>query len=222
MKILLIEDHAELVATLEQSLGRLGIDVQACLDGESAQLALHEHAFDAVVLDLELPRMSGLELLRSLRGRGDAVPVLVLTASGDTQDRVRGLNVGADDYLPKPFDLAELEARLRALCRRSRGSLGSVVTVGALSYDSVSRRFALAGAPLELPPREHDLLELLTTRCGRPVSKQQLAERLRSMDAVLSHDALEVYVHRLRRRLEGCGTEIHTLRGLGYVLEAVP
>ncbi|HSW04905.1 response regulator transcription factor [Aquabacterium sp.] len=220
MRILLIEDNAELVLTLRQSLAALGIAAEACGDGHQADALLREHAFDIVVLDLALPGLSGLQLLRRLRERGDSVPVLVLTASGDTHDRVLGLNAGADDYLPKPFDLAELEARLRALYRRRLGAVHAVVQVGGLAFDTLSRRFSVSGRHIDLPPREHDLLESLMAHPGRPVSKLALAQRLCSADAVLSHDALEVYVHRLRRRLDGSGAAIHTLRGLGYVLEA--
>jgi two-component system response regulator TctD len=220
MRIFLIEDHVQLVHTLTQSLGALGIEVDACGDGVLADKQLQHHAFDAVVLDLALPRMAGIDILRRLRQRGDTVPVLVLTASGEIQDRVQGLNAGADDYLPKPFDLSELAARLRALHRRSLGTAGSVVRVAKLEFDTLSRRFSIDGHLVDLPPREHDLLEALAIHAGRPVSKSDLAERLRTDDAVLSHDALEVYVHRLRRRLEGSDAAIHTLRGLGYVLEA--
>ena len=219
MRILLIEDHLPLVQTLTQSLGVLGIRVEACSDGKAADAALQRHAFDIVVLDLALPRMDGMEVLRRLRQRSDTVPVLVLTASGDTTDRVQGLNAGADDYLSKPFDLSELEARLRALHRRNVGAGHAVLRVGQLVFDTTSRRFALGPQSLDLPPREHDLLEALITHVGRPVDKNALAERLRSDDAVLSHEALELYVHRLRRRLGGSGAAIHTLRGLGYVLE---
>ena len=194
--------------------------MQACADGAQGEAALQQHDFDVVVLDLALPRLPGMDLLRRLRLRGDTVPVLVLTASGDTHDRVQGLNAGADDYLAKPFDLSELEARLRALHRRHLGAAHSVLRLGTLEFDTVSKRFALTGRHLDLPRREHDLLEALIAHPNRPVSKLALAERLRSSDAVLSHDALEVYVHRLRRRLDGSGAAIHTLRGLGYVLEA--
>jgi two-component system response regulator TctD len=220
MKILLIEDQAELVRTLTQSLGALGIQVEGRGDGASADTALQQHAYDVVVLDLALPRLPGLEVLRRLRLRNDTVPVLVLTASGDITDRVYGLNAGADDYLAKPFELSELEARLRALYRRRLNTAHSVLAVGALALDTVSRRFTVGGQPLDLPPREHDLLEALMINAGRPVNKLALADRLRSSDSVLSHDALEVYVHRLRRRIEGSGAAIHTLRGLGYLLEA--
>ncbi|UUZ72145.1 response regulator [Polaromonas sp. P1(28)-8] len=220
MHILLIEDHLEMVQTLTQSLGVLGIQVESCTDGLLADAALQQHAFDAVVLDLALPRMHGIEILRRLRQRADKVPVLVLTASGDTYDRVQGLNAGADDYLAKPFDLSELEARLRALHRRCVGAVDSVLSVAALEFNTVSRRFALGTHHLDLPPREHDLLEALIVHASRPVSKLVLTQRLRTSDAVLSNDALEIYVHRLRRRLDGSGAAIHTLRGLGYVLEA--
>ena len=221
MHVLLIEDHLQLVRTLTQSLAGSGIQVEARSDGLLADEALRQHAYDVVILDLSLPRLDGFEILRRLRQRGDKVPVLVLTASGDTHDRVRGLNAGADDYLPKPFDLSELEARLRALHRRGLGVVHSVLRVGGLEFDTVSRRFAVGTRPLDLPPREHDLLEALVTHAGAPVGKNLLADRLCSSDAVLSHDALEVYVHRLRRKLDGSGAAIHTLRGLGYVLEAV-
>ena len=220
MRVLLIEDHLNLVQTLTQSLGVLGIQVEASCDGVLADAALQQHGFDVVILDLALPRMGGIEILHRLRKRGNNVPVLVLTASGDTHDRVHGLNAGADDYLPKPFDLSELEARLRALHRRNLGAVHSVLRVGELEYDTVSRRFTIGTRHLDLPPREHDLLEALIAQLNRPVSKNRLADGLWSSEAVLSHDALEVYVHRLRRRLEGSGAAIHTLRGLGYVLEA--
>ena len=175
-----------------------------------------------VVLDLALPHLDGIEILRRLRERGDKVPVMFLTASGDTWDRVQGLNAGADDYLPKPFVLAELEARVRALHRRNVGAGQAVLQVGALGFDTASRRFMLHGRPvLDLPPREHDLLEMLITHTGQPVSKGLLADRLRNAAVVLSNEAVEVYVHRLRKRLEGSGAVIHTLRGLGYVLEAI-
>lgn len=222
MRILLVEDHAPLARTLSQSLAALGMQVHCCANGLDADASLQTHAFDAVVLDLSLPGLDGSEVLRRLRQRGDIVPVLILTASGETLDRVRGLNAGADDYLPKPFDLSELEARLRALHRRKLGSASTVLQLATLQYDTLSRRFTLCSQALDLPPREHALLEALMLQAGRPLRKALLAERLRSDDAVLSPDALEVYVHRLRRRLAGSGAAIQTLRGLGYVLEAAP
>ena len=219
MYVLLIEDYLPLVQTLTRSLGALSIRVESCGDGLAADDLLRHHDFDAVVLDLALPRLSGIEILRRIRERSDAVPVLVLTASGDTVDRVRGLNFGADDYMAKPFDLSELEARLRAIRRRSLGALHPVLQVGQLHYDPVSRRFSVASRDLSLPPREHDVLETLIEHAGRPVSKHRIAEQLRSKDCVLSHEALDIYVHRLRRKLESSGAAIHTLRGMGYLLE---
>jgi two-component system response regulator TctD len=220
MRILLVEDNLRLAQTLSQSLQSLGWVVDLVQDGLLADQQLRQHGFDVVVLDLALPRLNGIELLQRLRERGDGVPVLVLTASGDTADRVRGLNAGADDYLAKPFDLAELEARLRALHRRSLGAVHTVLSVGRLHYDTVSRCISLDAQRLTLPPRELAVLEALIERRGQPVSKTLLADRLRGADAVLSGDALEVYVHRLRRRLEGSGAQIQTLRGLGYLLDA--
>jgi two-component system response regulator TctD len=219
MRILLIDDHAELVLSLWQSLNELGIEVEISHDGHHADGLLRQHSFDVVLLDLALPGLSGLDVLRRLRERGDPVPVLMLTASGDVRDRVQGLNDGADDYVSKPFELSELEARMRALYRRSLGAMQQILRVGRLNFDTESRRFAVNSRPLALPPREHHLLESLIVRRGRPVSKLALAQRLGGCDTVLSQDALEVYVHRLRRRLYGSGATIHTLRGLGYMLD---
>ena len=220
MRILLIDDHAELVLSLFQSLKALGMDVDTSHDGGRADTLLRDHQYDVVVLDPALPGMSGLEVLRRMRERDDKTPVLMLTASGDICGRVPGLDGGADDYLPKPFELSELEAKLQALHGRGGSAARAMLRVGRLDFDTVSRRFAVDSRPLALPPREHDLLESLAERPGRPVSKMKLAERLCTEDAVLSHDALEVYVHRLRRRLCGSGATIHTLRGLGYMLDA--
>ena len=219
MRILMIDDHRELVQTLARSLGALDIEVDPCHTGDSADDALRHHGYDVVVLDLGLPGLDGLEVLRRLRQRGDAVPVLILTASGDLKDRVKGLNAGADDYLAKPFDLAELEARLRAMHRRNAGALNPVLRVGRLSLLTASQQFLIDGRVIFLPTREHDLLVALVLQAGRPVSKTALAERLKSGDSVLSHDALEIYIHRLRRRLKDSGTQIRTLRGLGYLLD---
>jgi two-component system response regulator TctD len=190
-------------------------------DGLHADALLQVERYDVVILDLGLPSLDGIEVLRRIRARGDDVPVLILTASGEVPDRVRGLTAGADDYLPKPFDLHELVARLRALARRHRGRAHAVFKVGALSYDSVAMQFHIAGKPLELPRREHGVLEILVTRSGQPVSKRDISGQLCSLDDAVSPEALELYVHRLRRRLEGSGASIRTLRGLGYRLEAV-
>jgi len=214
-----VEDHRTLNALIAAGLRREALAVDAVLDGRAALEQLAATRYDVVVLDRDLPGVHGDEVCRRIVAAGADTRVLMLTAAGTVRDRVEGLGLGADDYLPKPFDLSELEARLRALHRRNLGAVHSVLRVGSLEYDTVSRRFTIDARHLELPPREHDLLEALISRLSRPVSKNLLADGLRSSDSVLSHDALEVYVHRLRRRLQGSGAAIHTVRGLGYVLE---
>ena len=219
MRILLVEDNPHLLRTLTLALAQ-GHVVDAVPDGAQADAVLRTEHYDVIVLDLGLPKMDGLEVLRRLRTRGDRTAVLVLTASGDTDDRVRGLDSGADDYLAKPFELTELEARLRALHRRSLGHASPALQVGRLRYDSVARSFRIDGERLALPPREHQVLEQLITRAGQPLRKRQLADAVSTLDEALNEEALEIYVHRLRRKLAGSGAVIHTLRGLGYVLEA--
>ena len=218
MRILIVEDNPHLLRSLTLALAQ-GHVVDAVPDGAQADTVLRTERYDVIVLDLGLPKMDGLEVLRRLRARGDRTAVLVLTASGDTDDRVRGLDSGADDYLAKPFELTELEARLRALHRRSLGHAAPVLQVGRLVYDSVARSFRIDGERLTLPPREHQVLEQLITRAGQPLRKRQLADAVSTLDEALNEDALEIYVHRLRRKLAGSGAVIHTLRGLGYVLE---
>jgi two-component system response regulator TctD len=218
MRILIVEDNPHLLRSLTLALAQ-GHVVDAVPDGAQADAVLRTERYDVVVLDLGLPKVDGLEVLRRLRARGDRTAVLVLTASGDTDDRVRGLDSGADDYLAKPFELTELEARLRALHRRSLGHASPALQVGRLAYDSVARSFRIAGERLALPPREHQVLEQLITRAGQPLRKRQLADAVSTLDESLNEDALEIYVHRLRRKLAGSGAVIHTLRGLGYVLE---
>jgi two-component system response regulator TctD len=222
VRILLAEDNRQLADWLCKSLRLDGFAVDWMQDGADADHVLLTQEYDAVVLDLGLPRMDGLEVLRRLRSRGSHVPVLVLTARAGVDDRVQGLNLGADDYLPKPFRLAELVARLRALIRRSRGAGTPSISVGALEYDTVGRMFRLGGEPLALRPREHAVLEMLTLFAGKAVSKEKLHEHVFELDAATSLDAVEVHVHRLRRRLEGSAVAIVTLRGLGYVLESRP
>ena len=218
MRILIVEDNPHLLRSLTLALAQ-GHVVDAVPDGAQADAVLRTERYDVVVLDLGLPKLDGLEVLRRLRARGDRTAVLVLTASGDTDDRVRGLDSGADDYLAKPFELTELEARLRALHRRSLGHAAPLLQVGRLVYDSVARSFRVDGERLALPPREHQVLEQLITRAGQPLRKRQLADAVSTLDESLNEDALEIYVHRLRRKLSGSGAVIHTLRGLGYVLE---
>ena len=219
MRVLLVEDNLKLAQSLQAGLGGAGMVVDAVGNGLHADQLLAHESFDVVVLDLALPGIGGLEVMRRARARHDDVPILVLTASGETADRVAGLNAGADDYLPKPFELSELVARLRAIARRRSGRAHPVFDCGKLRYDSVSRLFTTGGQRLSLPPREHAVLELLIAQPGAPVSKQTLCDRMCTLDESVSPEAIDIYIHRLRKRLEGTAVRIRTLRGLGYLLE---
>ncbi len=219
MRVLLVEDNGRLAESLKQGLVDAGMVVDTVANGLYADQLLTHEDYDVVVLDLALPGIDGLEVLRRARARNDSVPVLVLTASAETVDRIHGLNAGADDYLPKPFDLAEVVARLRAIARRRAGRAHAVFESGCLRYDTVSRVFSIAGRMLSLPPREHALLELLVMNPNAPVSKQQLNQRMCNLDEAISPEAIDIYIHRLRKRLEPAGLRIRTLRGLGYLLE---
>jgi two-component system response regulator TctD len=220
MRVLLAEDNPQLANWLAKALRQGQYAVDCVADGAGADHLLASEDYDAAILDLTLPRMDGLEVLRRLRERGARTPVLVLTARGALDDRVKGFDVGADDYLTKPFELVELEARLKALIRRSQGQGRSVVALGALEYESSGRMFRLNGQPLVLRPREHAVLEVLMLRSGKVVSKEALYEKIFDLDAEASADSVEVYVHRLRKRLEGSSVGIVTVRGLGYTLES--
>nr|WP_041675198.1 response regulator transcription factor [Ramlibacter tataouinensis] len=224
MKLLLVEDDAPMRRTLERALARRGMAVTACADGPRA-LALWQAAPpDVVVLDLSLPGLDGLQVLEHARGAGLAAPVLILTARGTVGDRVLGLNAGADDYLPKPFDLDELEARLRALLRRHPGSQAEppapALHIGALRYDRESGAFYRHGQVLELTPREAALLQALGARPGHAVSKERLFELVFPGEPDVQPEAIEVVVYRLRKKLADTGVTLMTLRGLGYLLKA--
>lgn len=220
MRILLVEDNLQLAEWLARALRQSQFAVDCMHDGVEADHVLITQTYAAVVLDLALPRMNGMEVLRRMRSRGLKVPVLILTAQGAVADRVQGLNLGADDYLSKPFELAELEARLRALIRRSHGRENPVLQCGSLSYNSNTRLFTVAENALALTPREHAVLEVLMLDAGKTVSKETLSEQVFALDQDASADAIEIYVHRLRKKLEGSDVAIVTLRGLGYLLEA--
>ena len=223
MRLLLVEDHAELAEWIAKALRHAGYALDVLDRGDHADHALRTQAYDLVILDLSLPGLDGLEVLRRLRGRqqGAPTPVLVLTARGTTEDRVKGLNLGADDYLPKPFELAELEARIKALLRRS-GNLVPLVRIGRLEFDTTTRMVSVDGKPLALTPRELAVLEALLSRSGRPVAREALFEKVFDFDAEARVEAIEIYVSRLRKKLEGSGVAINTLRGLGYLLAEVP
>lgn len=218
--LLLIDDDEELCELLVSWLSQEGFQVRACHDGSTARKALNESSPDAVVLDVMLPDGSGLELLKQLRSDHPDLPVLMLSARGEPLDRILGLELGADDYLAKPFELTELEARVKALLRRSVLGGERQQTCGVLVYDVETRRFTLGGELLTLTSREQAVLEALIARPGRVMSKEQLASQVFGLDEEASPDAIEIYVHRLRKKLDGQPVAIVTFRGLGYLLEA--
>ena len=218
MRILLAEDDAIIADGLIRALRKAGYAVDHVANGLDADTALLSQMFDLLILDLGLPKLSGIEVLRRLRARKCAVPVLILTAQDDVEDRVRGLDAGADDYLTKPFALPELEARVRALTRRGTGQ-ATRIELGALSYDQAERIVKVNGQMIDLSAREMAVLEVLLLRIGRLVGKEQLVDHLCGWGEEVSTNAIEVYVHRLRKKLEVAGIRIVTLRGLGYCLE---
>lgn len=223
MKLLLVEDNASMQATLQRSLSRRGFVITPCTDGAQALRTWRTAAPDLVLLDLSLPGLDGLRVLEQARGSGLATPVLILTARGTVGDRIIGLNSGADDYLSKPFDLDELEARLRALHRR-RGAPHdpgpASVTVGELRLDRDSGAVYRGPDVLELTPRELALLQALMTKPGHAVSKERLFELVFPGEADVQYEAVEVVVYRLRKKLADSGVTLATLRGLGYLLKA--
>ncbi|MEO5693865.1 MAG: response regulator transcription factor [Usitatibacter sp.] len=222
MRLLIAEDDAILADGLVHTLRRSGYAVDSVSDGIAADAALASSPFDVLILDIGLPRMTGLEVLKRLRARKSTMPVLILTARDSTEDRVKGLDLGADDYLTKPFDLPELEARVRALTRRAGHGGHAMVELGALRFDTVGRVAHMNGELLDLSARELSLLELLLARSGRMVSKEQIVDHLCQWGEEVSANAVEVYVHRLRKKLEPGGVKISTLRGLGYCLADTP
>ena len=218
MRILLAEDDKIIADGLSRSLRQGGYAVDCAYTGLEADTALMTNSYDLLILDLGLPKLPGLEVLKRLRARNVQLPVLILTALDGTGDRVKGLDLGADDYMAKPFELAELEARVRALTRRSSGT-APIIVCGALTYDQAGRVAQLDGQNLDLSARELGLLEILLSRVGRLVSKDQLVDHLCGWGEEVSHNAIEVYIHRLRKKLESGGVRIATVRGLGYCLE---
>ena len=219
MRILIVEDDPVLADGITRSLQQAEFAVDCVHDGETADLVLTAQTYDLVILDLGLPKLDGFAVLKRLRRRGAAMPVLMLTARDALADRVKGLDSGADDYLTKPFELPELEARVRALIRRGQAGGSAILTHGALALDTSGRRATLHGAPLELSAREFGVLEVLMLRSGRVVNKEQLAGQLYGWDEEVGANAIEVYVHRLRKKLEPASGVIRTIRGLGYLLE---
>jgi two-component system OmpR family response regulator/two-component system response regulator QseB len=216
MHVLVVEDDSLLGDALQAGLRDRGFAVDWVQDGVAADTALRTGEFAAVVLDLGLPRRSGLELLKHLRARGQSVPVLVLTARDAIDDRVTGLDAGADDYVVKPVAIAELAARLRALVRRSHGGGSEQLVVGELALDSSTRRVSYQGNDVELNQREFDLLRELMLNSGRVLTREQLEQRLYDWDGAVGSNTIEVFIHHLRRKL--APELIRTIRGVGYVL----
>lgn len=219
MRILLVEDNAALADGVIGALQQMGHTTDLVVDGDEALDALAVGPFDLVILDLTLPGLDGLDVLRELRARNRETPVLILTARSGVSDKVKGLDLGADDYLCKPFELAELEARVRALLRRQGPSKSPVLQHGELAFDTLKRTASLCGSPLELSRRETAVLEVLLSRPGHVISKEFIAERIFSFDDEAQPSAIEIYIHRLRKKITDKGPNIRTVRGLGYMLE---
>lgn len=221
MRTLIVEDDATLADALTRALCNTGHAVDCLESGTAVDSAVATQSYDIVILDLGLPELDGFEVLRRLRVSKKHVPVIILTARDTLRDRVRGLDLGADDYLVKPFEMPELEARMRAVARRARGAADDHVTVGCLELDMAGQRVMLAGRALELSSREFRVLELLLTQAGRVISKEALVQRLYGWDPEVRKSTIEIYVHRIRRKLQHADVIIRTIRGLGYLLEPV-
>ncbi len=222
MRILIAEDDQVLADGLLRTLRGNGYAVDHVASGSEADAALSTQEFDLLILDLGLPRLHGFDVLKKLRARGSATPVLILTAADSVEQRVKGLDLGADDYVAKPFSLQELEARVRALARRGMGVASNVIKHGPLTFDTTGRVAYIHDTMVELSARELGLLEVLLQRAGRLVSKDQLVERLCEWGDEVSNNAIEVYIHRLRKKIEQGPIRIATVRGLGYCLEKIP
>lgn len=220
MRVLLIEDNARLSEAIAESLGKAGYEVDAVGEAQDALAVLANQAYDLIILDLGLPDMDGMEVLKALRAHKNTVPVLVLTARDSLSDKIAGLNKGADDYMVKPFDTGELLARLNALLRRPAAALSDVITLNNLSFDTSNRQTKVDTSTLELSRRETDLLEQLIRSIDKIVTKKAIETRLYSYDEKGSANSIEVLVHRLRKKLHSHGAEIeiHTLRGIGYMI----
>jgi len=218
VRILVVEDDALLAEGLTSVLARAGHVVEHATTGRHADILLVDEQFDLVVLDVGLPDIDGFEVLRRLRQRHSATNVLVLTARDAVEDRVRGLDLGADDYLTKPFSVNEFEARVRALLRRGAAP-AAAWSVAGMTVDAAAKRIRVDGRPVDLTPREWALLELFLTHPGRVLSKDQIAESLFTFDEQLSSNAIEVHVSRLRTKIQPAGAHIRTVRGFGYLWE---
>ncbi len=219
MRVLLAEDDSILSDGITIALRQSGYAVDCVHSGEEADYAISNYPYDAVVLDLGLPLLDGLDVLKNARERGLRVPILILTARDTVEDRIIGLDLGADDYLIKPFALPELEARIRALIRRNHSEVRSELIYGPIRLDLSSRRVYVQDESVDLAPRELGILEVLLMHVGQIVSKEQLVEHLYGWEEEVGENAIEVYIHRLRKKLEPAGFNFRTIRGLGYLVE---
>ena len=219
MRLLLIEDDVQIAESLGRALRRAGDVVDIYGTARDAEQALRAVDYALVILDLGLPDRDGAALLRAMRAQDNHTPVLVLTARDELDDRVRMLDLGADDYMVKPFELVELQARIRAVARRAIARSGGDIGVGGLRFNLAERRAYAGLVALELSPRELGVLEVLLLRRGRVVSKAQIQEHLCDWDHALTDGAIELYVHRLRKKLEGTEVDLRTVRGFGYLLQ---
>lgn len=219
MRILLAEDDEVLSNGISKALRQCGFTVDHVATGSDADVAIASAPFDLAILDLGLPQLSGLEVLKRLRSSGRRFPVLIVTARDGLEDRVSGLDLGADDYMTKPFDLPELEARVRALIRRSNYGAETEIVYGPVKMDTASRSITINGEAIEFSSRELAVFELLLQRPGKVVSKEQLLDHMYGFDQEVSQNAIEVLIHRLRKKIESFGLSVRTIRGLGYLLE---
>jgi DNA-binding response OmpR family regulator len=220
MRIVVVEDDPRLGQVLRECLAKAGFIVDVCMSHRDAGHALENFPYDVIILDLGLPDGDGIHLCEEVRGRGNSTPILMLTARDAVEDRIAGLNAGADDYLIKPFAMAELVARIKALMRRPGGALGVVLSAGNIAFDTIGRDVLVGGNIISLPRREVALLEQLLRRQGRVVPRTIIEDKLYGIDDEPESNPIPVHVHRLRKRLEEAGAtaEIHTVRGVGYLL----
>ena len=219
MRILVTEDDPAVSEALQFALTRAGYAVDRVADGTAADEALKDGVFRLLILDLGIPKIDGFEVLRRLRRRNPSMPVLILSGRHKPEEKVMGLDLGADDYVVKPFSVNELLARVRALLRRGETALAPVLSYGSLTFDTIGRTGTIEGRPLSLSAHETGVLEVLLHRFGRVVSKEQLVEQLYSYDHEVTYNTIEVYVHRVRKKLQGAGVTVHTAYGRGYRLD---
>ena len=222
MKLLLVEDNQELARSLVQLLSQSAYVVEYAKCGEDASLLLDTQTYDLILLDLNLPGIKGQNLLKRIRAKNIDMPVLIISAQNDSKTIVENLDLGADDYITKPFQIDELEARMRTLIRRVNGKKSPVISCVSLIYDTNSKIFKNHDQIIDLTPKEHAVLELLILKLGKTISKQEFINSLYSINDFVSPSALEIYTTRIRKKIQGSGAQIITLRGLGYMLSFIP